>query len=47
MHPALVKKSGLAGIKRAVPMPMPSLINNPKAEIKAILQKRAEMYKPL
>lgn len=47
MHPALVKRSGLEGIKRTSPMPMPTMINKPKEEIKAILMHRAQTYKPL
>ncbi len=47
MYPSLVKRSGLEGIKRAIPMPMPSMINKPMEEIKAIMKHRNKMFKPV
>jgi len=47
MHSTLVKRSGLEGIKRTTPMPMPSMVNKPMEEIKAILKHRNKMFKPV
>ena len=47
MYSTLVKRSGLEGIKRTTPMPMPSMINKPIEEIKAIIKKRNKMFKPI
>lgn len=47
MYSTLVKRSGLEGIKRTTPMPMPTMVNKPKEEIKAILMKRNRMFKPV
>lgn len=47
MYSTLVKRSGLEGIKRTTPMPMPTMVNKPKEEIKAILMNRNRMFKPV
>jgi len=47
MHPRLIKKSGLADVKRGVDMPLPPMLTQPVKELKAIIKKRSEMYKPI
>jgi hypothetical protein len=47
MYSTLVKRSGLEGIKRTTPKPMPTLVNKPMEEIKAIIAHRNKMFKPV
>lgn len=47
MHSTLIKRSGLDGIKKANPMPLPSMINKPIEEIKAVIKHRNKMFKPV
>jgi len=42
----MIKRSGLAGIKRATIMPMPTMLTNPKKEVKEIISKLKKVYKP-
>ena len=43
---AMLKKSGLAGLKRATIMPMKSMMTRPKEEVKATIQKLQKVFKP-
>lgn len=43
---SMIKRSGLAGIKRATIMPMPTMLTNPKKEVKEIISKLKKVYKP-
>jgi hypothetical protein len=42
----MIKKSGLSHIRRAVEMPLPSLMTKPKEEVKATITKLSKLYKP-
>lgn len=42
---SMIKRSGLAGIKRATIMPMPPMMTNPKREVKETIQKLQTVYK--
>lgn len=43
---AMIKRSGLAGIKRATIMPMKSMMTKPKQEVKETIAKLAKVFKP-
>ena len=43
---ALIKKSGLAKLRRTVDMPMPTLMTQPKEEVKLAIKKIQNIYKP-
>ena len=43
---AMIKKSGLAGLKRATIMPMKNMMTRPKEEVKATIQKLQTVFKP-
>lgn len=43
---AMMKKSGLAGIKRAIVMPMRTMMTKPKEEVKETIKKISKLYKP-
>jgi len=42
----MIKKSGLSGIKRAIVMPMKTMMTKPKEEVKEAIKKISKMYKP-
>ena len=42
----MIKRSGLAGVKRATIMPMPTMMTAPKKEVKEIIGKLQTVYKP-
>jgi len=42
---SMIKRSGLAGLKRATIMPMPSMMTSPKKEVKAVIEKLKTIYK--
>jgi hypothetical protein len=47
MNPrAMQKRTGLAGIRRAVEMPLPSMMTKPKEEVKEAIKKALTIYKP-
>jgi hypothetical protein len=43
---AMIKRSGLAGIKRATIMPMKSMMTKPKEEVKETINKLKKVFKP-
>ena len=43
---ACIKRSGLAGLKRTVDMPLPNMMTKPKEETKEAIKKLAQIYKP-
>lgn len=43
---AMIKKSGLAGLKRATIMPMMPMMTKPKEEVKEVIQKLKKVFKP-
>lgn len=42
---AMIKKSGLAGLKRATIMPMMPMMTKPKQEVKATIEKLKKVFK--
>lgn len=42
----MIKRSGLAGIKRATIMPMKSMMTKPKEEVKEAINKLKKVFKP-
>jgi hypothetical protein len=43
---AMIKRSGLAGIKRATVMPMKTMMTKPKEEVQAAIKKLKTVFKP-
>lgn len=43
---AMIKKSGLAGIKRATIMPMKTMMTNRIGEVKQAVEKMQKRFKP-
>jgi len=43
---AMIKKSGLSGLKRATIMPIKSMMTKPKEEVKMAIQKLQKVFKP-
>jgi hypothetical protein len=42
---AMIKKSGLTGLKRATIMPMMPMMTKPKQEVKATIEKLKKVFK--
>ena len=45
MHSRLIKKSGLAELKRGSKMPLAPMLTQPMKELKEIVKARGEVYK--
>ncbi len=43
---AMIKKSGLVGLRRATIMPMKAMMTKPKEEVKATIEKLKKVFKP-
>lgn len=43
---AMMKKSGLAGLRRTVDMPLPNMMTQPKEEVRQSIKKISKMFKP-
>lgn len=43
---AMQKMSGLAGLKRTLDMPLPSMMTKPKEEVKQAIKKALKIFKP-
>jgi hypothetical protein len=43
---SMQKRTGLAGLRRTVNMPLPSMMTKPKEEVKEAIKKALTIYKP-
>jgi hypothetical protein len=43
---ALQKRSGLAGLRRTIDMPLPSMMTKPKEEVREAIKKTLKIFKP-